>query len=109
MFGMPQVAFNNGGDNGFKGDQVRGFGFLHDGSTDTVFRFHTSQVFNQTNPAGFPIPNPGGFLNGPAGDPERRQVRPSCSPSTATSGLVSRALRSTVSAAAPSNTCRRGS
>jgi DNA-binding beta-propeller fold protein YncE len=74
MFGMPQVAFNNGGDNGFKGDQVRGFGFLHDGSTDTVFRFHTSQVFNQLNPAGFPVPNPGGFANGPAGDPERRKM-----------------------------------
>ena len=39
MFGMPAVDFFNGGDNGLKGDQIRGFGFLHDGSVDTVFRF----------------------------------------------------------------------
>ena len=35
MFGMPAVPFLNTGDNGNKGDQVRGFGFLHDGSIDT--------------------------------------------------------------------------
>jgi len=74
MFGMPSVAFFNPGDNGHKGDQVRGFGFLHDGSVDTLFRFHSSTVFNQTNPGGFPIPNPGGFPAGPAGDTLRRQV-----------------------------------
>src|SRR5262245_57284019 len=74
MFGMPQIGFLNAGDNGNKGPQVRGFGFLHDGSIDTVFRFHNSTVFNQNNPGGFPISNPGGFANGPAGDPERRQV-----------------------------------
>src|SRR5262245_43810755 len=74
MFGMPAVAFFNQGNNGFMGDQVRGFGFLHDGSTDTVFRFHHSTVFNQDNPAGFPVPNPGGFDPGPAGDVQRRQV-----------------------------------
>jgi DNA-binding beta-propeller fold protein YncE len=74
MFGMPSVPFVNSGDNGHKGDQVRGFGFLHDGSFDTLFRFHNAQVFNQTNPAGLPVANPGGFPNGPAGDPLRRQV-----------------------------------
>jgi DNA-binding beta-propeller fold protein YncE len=74
MFGMPAISFINQGDNGHKGDQVRGFGFLHDGSIDTVFRFHNATVFNQMNPGGFPIPNPGGFLNGPPGDPQRRQV-----------------------------------
>jgi YVTN family beta-propeller protein len=74
MFGMPAVPFFNAGDNGHKGDQVRGFGFLHDGSTDTIFRFHNTVVFNQINPGGFPIPNPGGFPNGAAGDPLRRQV-----------------------------------
>jgi hypothetical protein len=47
MFGMPAVPFFNAGDNGFMGDQVRGFGFLHDGSTDTLFRFHNAVVFNQ--------------------------------------------------------------
>src|SRR5262249_40531034 len=31
-------------------------------------------VFNHDNPAGFPISNPGGFPNGTAGDPQRRQV-----------------------------------
>src|SRR5262249_13359347 len=74
MFGMPAITFLNQGDNGHKGDQVRGFGFLHDGSVDTVFRFHNAQVFNQVNPGGFPINNPGGFLNGPPGDPLRRKV-----------------------------------
>jgi DNA-binding beta-propeller fold protein YncE len=74
MFGMPAVPFNNVGDNGNKGNQVRGFGFLHDGSTDTLFRFHQSTVFNENNPGGFPIPNPDGFPAGAAGDTERRQV-----------------------------------
>ena len=36
MFGMVAVPFLNPENNGFLGDQVRGFGFLHDGSTDTV-------------------------------------------------------------------------
>ncbi|MDX2171299.1 MAG: thrombospondin type 3 repeat-containing protein, partial [Deltaproteobacteria bacterium] len=74
MFGMAPVSFFNSGDNGHKGDQVRGFGFMHDGSADTVFRFVNTTVFNQNNPGGFPIPNPGGFPNGAAGDPLRRQV-----------------------------------
>jgi DNA-binding beta-propeller fold protein YncE len=74
MFGMPAVPFVNAGDNGHKGDQIRGFGFLHDGSFDTLFRFHRASVFNQNNPAGFPVANPGGFPNGAAGDPLRRQV-----------------------------------
>jgi DNA-binding beta-propeller fold protein YncE len=47
-------------DDSFQGDQVRGFGFLHDGSTDTVFRFHSSTVFTQRD-ATSPFPNPGGF------------------------------------------------
>jgi YVTN family beta-propeller protein len=69
MFGMPDVGgFINAGDNGFMGDQVRGFGFLHDGSIDTIFRFHNASVFNQTGL------NPGGFPVGAAGDPARRQV-----------------------------------
>src|SRR5262249_62397666 len=29
--------------------QVRGFGFLHDGSVDTLFRFHGANVFTLTN------------------------------------------------------------
>jgi len=39
----------------FQGDQIRGFGFLHDGSIDTLFRFHGGGVFLQTEQ------NPGGF------------------------------------------------
>jgi len=74
MFGMPSIPFVNPGDNGHKGNQIRGFGFLHDGSFDTMFRFHRAEVFNRTNPAGIPVANPGGFLNGAAGDPARRQV-----------------------------------
>jgi len=46
MFGMPNVAFFNGGNNGHQGDQIRGFGFLHDGSTDTMERFFNASVFN---------------------------------------------------------------
>jgi YVTN family beta-propeller protein len=68
MFGMPAVALVNPGDNAFKGDQIRGFGFLHDGSFDTLFRFHNAAVFNQS-PS-----NVGGFPAGAAGDPQRRQV-----------------------------------
>jgi YVTN family beta-propeller protein len=50
-------------DESFQGDQVRGFGFLHDGGIDTVFRFHSSTVFaarTQPTPQGAP-PNPGGI------------------------------------------------
>jgi DNA-binding beta-propeller fold protein YncE len=46
MFGMPQVPFLRAGNNGPLGDQVRGFGFLHDGSIDTLFRFHGATVFS---------------------------------------------------------------
>jgi hypothetical protein len=44
-------------DTGFQGDQVRGFGFLHDGSVDTVFRFHAANAFSRGdgNPGGFPV------------------------------------------------------
>ncbi|HYQ71452.1 MAG TPA: thrombospondin type 3 repeat-containing protein [Gammaproteobacteria bacterium] len=45
MFGMPDVPFFNGGNNGHRGDQVRGFGFLHDGSVDTLFRFLNAALF----------------------------------------------------------------
>jgi hypothetical protein len=44
----PLLGFN-AGDNGFKGDQIRGFGFLHDGSVDTLFRFHGATVFSTNN------------------------------------------------------------
>lgn len=47
-------------DSSFTGDQVRGFGFLHDGTVDTVFRFHASTVFT-LRPSTDPFPNPGGI------------------------------------------------
>jgi DNA-binding beta-propeller fold protein YncE len=56
MFGMAQIPVINPGDNGFKGDQVRGFGFIHDGSVDTMFRFVSVLPFTQgpDNPTGLP-------------------------------------------------------
>jgi len=66
MFGNAPELFVNPGDNAHTGDQVRGFGFLHDGSIDTVFRFFQATVFN---PAGMPLPNVG-FVN----DTERRNM-----------------------------------
>ncbi len=45
MFGNMSVPLVLPGDNGHKGDQIRGFGFLHDGSMDTVFRFFRATVF----------------------------------------------------------------
>jgi DNA-binding beta-propeller fold protein YncE len=62
MFGMPQVAFFNPSDHSHLGDQIRGSGFLHDGSTDTIFRFYTATVFNP------------GFVQTGGGDPLRRDV-----------------------------------
>ncbi len=70
MFGMPDNPTNPGSD-AFLGDQVRGFGFNHDGSIPTVFRFNSF-----TSPAGFqqtPL-TPGGFLPGPAGELQKKQV-----------------------------------
>ncbi|MDO8706891.1 MAG: hypothetical protein Q7J84_18340 [Sulfuricaulis sp.] len=57
MFGMPAVPFFLPGNNNDMGPQIRGFGFLHDGSVDTLFRFHRALVFNF-----------------PGGDTQRRQV-----------------------------------
>ncbi|MDX2166512.1 MAG: hypothetical protein SF182_05590 [Deltaproteobacteria bacterium] len=65
MFGMTGVDFFNNGDNGFKGDQIRGFGFLHDGSVDTMFRFLHATVFDDGGTF-----NPVGFTS----DTQRRQV-----------------------------------
>jgi MYXO-CTERM domain-containing protein len=45
MFGMPAVQFFLRGSNEHLGPQVRGFGFLHDGSTDTLHRFLRASVF----------------------------------------------------------------
>ncbi len=66
MFGNPQIGIILPGDNGHKGNQVRGFGFLHDGSIDTVFRFFRANVFS-----GLP---PSAIGTGFQSDTQRRQV-----------------------------------
>jgi len=57
MFGMPALVGSPGPSNAFTGEQIRGFGFLHDGSIDTVLRFLNAAVFNF-----------------PGGNPQRQQV-----------------------------------
>ena len=54
MFGSPAVSFFEAADSGPTGDQVRGFGFIGDGSVDTIFRFLSAGVFRPTADAGFP-------------------------------------------------------
>lgn len=58
MFGNPVLKFFNQADSGPMGDQIRGFGFTGDGSTDTIFRFLTAAVFAPTSNSGFPQSNP---------------------------------------------------
>ena len=58
MFGDPKVNFFDAPDSGPTGDQIRGFGFVHDGSVDTVFRFVTAIVFRPQLTSGFPLINP---------------------------------------------------
>ncbi len=60
MFGTPQVGFYDLPDSGPMGDQIRGFGFTGDGSTDTLFRFLNAGVFRPTANSGFPQNNPNG-------------------------------------------------
>lgn len=60
MFGAPAVSFFQEPDSGNMGDQVRGYGFTGDGSTDTLFRFLTASVFAPTSNSGFPQSNPDG-------------------------------------------------
>jgi hypothetical protein len=69
MFGNAEIPVVNPGNNGFQGDQVRGFGFLHDGSVDTDFRFVSAIFFSQIpgfNPIGIPMT--------PEGDALRRKL-----------------------------------
>jgi len=60
MFGAPAVDFFTAPDSGNMGDQIRGFGFTGDGSTDTLFRFLSAAVFAPTADSGFPQDNPDG-------------------------------------------------
>jgi DNA-binding beta-propeller fold protein YncE len=70
MYGMPDVDFNLETDQTFQGDQIRGFGYLHDGSTDTVFQFLQATVFSHLGAGGTGV----GFAEGPNGDGVRRDV-----------------------------------
>ena len=58
MFGNPGTKLFQQPDTGSMGDQIRGFGFTGDGSTDTLFRFLTAGVFAPTANSGFPQTNP---------------------------------------------------
>jgi hypothetical protein len=70
MFGNPPNPGFLGTDNGFKGDQVRGFGFLNDGNMDTVFRFVHGISFSEVANG----PDSNSILDGPEGDVQRRQL-----------------------------------
>ena len=54
--GMFGVAFTHGtqGPEPFLGDQIRGFGFNHDGAFPTLFRFNAGFDFGPGNPVGIP-------------------------------------------------------
>lgn len=60
-------------DNSFQGDQVRGFGFVHDGSVDTAFRFFASNVF-ALRPLTDQFPNPFGIPEPLPSDPPAKQA-----------------------------------
>jgi DNA-binding beta-propeller fold protein YncE len=65
MFGVPLHPGMNPGNNDPQGPQVRGFGFEHDGSIDTIFRFLQGEVFN---------PKHHGLVGFANGDTQRRAV-----------------------------------
>jgi DNA-binding beta-propeller fold protein YncE len=54
MFGAPDMPFFSLAGTGSTGDQVRGYGFTHDGAVDTIFRFFHAIVFRNQVGAGFP-------------------------------------------------------
>jgi YVTN family beta-propeller protein len=65
MFGMADVPFILSGLNAYQGEQIRGFGYLHDGSIDTLFRFLRATVFQSAF---------SGLVGFNRGDPQRRDV-----------------------------------
>jgi DNA-binding beta-propeller fold protein YncE len=67
MFGMTENTFFPFDSFANTGDEVRGFGFLHDGSADTMFRFHGNGGFTTAV-------TPEGFSLDAQGDEQRRQV-----------------------------------
>jgi DNA-binding beta-propeller fold protein YncE len=68
MFGLaPNPFFFVNNDGAFTGDQVRGFGFFHDGSTDTVDHFFGVVVFSS-------LAFPEGITVDAAGESQRRAL-----------------------------------
>ncbi len=70
MFGLaptPPGILTPHSDFSHQGDQIRGFGYLHNGAIDSVFRFLSSIAFSE-------FAAPDGFPFSPAGDPARREV-----------------------------------
>jgi len=59
MFGVVDIPIADPGNEPFQGDQIRGFGFLHDGSVDTIFHFLHGKVFSNTSFGGSAV----GFQN----------------------------------------------
>jgi DNA-binding beta-propeller fold protein YncE len=57
-FGSPAINSATAGATGHLGDQIRGFGMVHDGATDTLAHFFTARVFQPTLNSGFPLINP---------------------------------------------------
>jgi len=70
MFGDPAIPGLDNTDTSYQGDQVRGFGFLHAGAIDTVFRFHHARNFSEAVSG----PGNGGLPDGPDGELKRRQL-----------------------------------
>ncbi|MFO0592159.1 MAG: beta-propeller fold lactonase family protein [Polyangiaceae bacterium] len=66
MFGMAEDYYFYPGDNQFMGDQIRGFGFSHDASIDTLYRFHNRIAFGPPVSSIFP--------QTPEGAQKKRQV-----------------------------------
>ncbi|MFT3859644.1 MAG: hypothetical protein QM742_19770 [Aquabacterium sp.] len=58
-YGGPATPFTGSQpSSGDVGEQIRGFGFVHDGTVDTLAHFFTVRVFNPTFNSGFPLVNP---------------------------------------------------
>jgi DNA-binding beta-propeller fold protein YncE len=65
MFGVASQPKTLEGDHRHQGPQVRGFGYSHDGSVDTVFRFLQLRIFDTAQ---------GGLVGFAQGDAQRRDV-----------------------------------
>ncbi len=57
-FGAAATGYFSAPATGQLGDQVRGFGYIHDGSVDTLAHFFTGRVFKPQKNTGFPTVNP---------------------------------------------------